>query len=77
MKRALMVQNLICLVVKGEKVRPPGGLKFIKQDQAAIIRFETSETFCLETFGDFPKWDASPSGTKVVQCPIPIPAAGL
>lgn len=50
-----VVRNLICLVQKGEKIRPPGGLKFIKQDQAAIVRFETAETFCLERFDDFPQ----------------------
>ncbi|KAG7156939.1 Eukaryotic peptide chain release factor GTP-binding subunit ERF3A-like [Homarus americanus] len=49
------VKLLICLVDKktGEKskVRP----RFVKQDQIAIMRFETSGVICMEAFKDHPQ----------------------
>ncbi|CAK9299849.1 unnamed protein product [Gordionus sp. m RMFG-2023] len=49
------VKILICLIDKktGQKgaIRP----RFVKQDQAAIIRLESIGTICLETFKDFPR----------------------
>ncbi|KAK8750390.1 hypothetical protein OTU49_014806 [Cherax quadricarinatus] len=49
------VRLLICLIDKktGEKskVRP----RFVKQDQIAIMRFETSGVICMEAFKDHPQ----------------------
>ena len=36
----------------GEKTPRP---KYVKQDQVAIMRLESQETFCLDTFKDFPQ----------------------
>ncbi|KAG1661481.1 Eukaryotic peptide chain release factor GTP-binding subunit ERF3A [Nymphon striatum] len=49
------VQALICTIDKktGEKskIRP----RFVKQDQVAIMRFETAGVICLDNFKDFPQ----------------------
>ena len=49
------LKALICLVDKktGEKskTRP----RFIKQDQIAIVRFESEDTICMEKFKDYPQ----------------------
>lgn len=48
----VVVKKLICTIDrKGEKVAGP---RFIKQDQAAIVRFEVAEGhICMEKFADF------------------------
>ena len=49
------LKALICLVDKktGEKskTRP----RFIKQDQIAIVRFQSDDVICMETFKDHPQ----------------------
>jgi peptide chain release factor subunit 3 len=46
-----ILQHLICMVVKGDKV--PGRPRFVKEGQTCIMRIETSEMFCLDTFKEF------------------------
>uniref|UniRef100_A0A0N4ZP77 Tr-type G domain-containing protein n=1 Tax=Parastrongyloides trichosuri TaxID=131310 RepID=A0A0N4ZP77_PARTI len=47
------VKNVICTINKktGAKERA----RFVRQDEKAIIRFEASESFCMETFKNFPQ----------------------
>ena len=47
----MCLQHLICNVVKGERV--PGRPRFIKEGQHAIVRMESTELFCLDTYKDF------------------------
>ena len=51
----MTLKALICLVDKktGEKskTRP----RFIKQDQIAIVRFQSDDVICMETFKDHPQ----------------------
>ena len=48
------LKALICLVDKktGEKSPRP---RFIKQDQIAIVRFQSDDVICMETFKDHPQ----------------------
>jgi len=47
------LKAIICLVDKrsGEKTKT----RFIKQDQAAIVRFQSEDVICMETFKDHPQ----------------------
>ena len=47
------VKKIICTIDKksGEKAKA----KFVKQDEKCIIRLESPEAFCLETFDEFPQ----------------------
>ena len=51
------LKTLICLVNKKtgrpepEQKRP----RFIKQDQVAIVRFQSEDVICMETFKDHPQ----------------------
>lgn len=49
------VQRLLCTLDKKtgdkDKIRP----RFVKQDQVAIMRFETSGVICMEAFKDYPQ----------------------
>ncbi|VDN22513.1 unnamed protein product [Gongylonema pulchrum] len=49
----VVVRTVICTIDKktGNKVRA----RFVKQDEKCIMRLESSETFCLEAFKDFPQ----------------------
>uniref|UniRef100_A0A915IG39 Translation elongation factor EFTu/EF1A C-terminal domain-containing protein n=1 Tax=Romanomermis culicivorax TaxID=13658 RepID=A0A915IG39_ROMCU len=51
----ISIKALLCLIDRktGEKttVHP----RFVKQDQACIMRLESNEMFCLEPFKDFPQ----------------------
>merc|ERR1712121_493269 len=55
MAEEVTIKALICLVDKktGEKskTRP----RFIKQDQIAIVRFQSDDVICMETFKDHPQ----------------------
>uniref|UniRef100_A0A0N5C1M4 Tr-type G domain-containing protein n=1 Tax=Strongyloides papillosus TaxID=174720 RepID=A0A0N5C1M4_STREA len=47
------VKNIICTINKktGAKERA----RYVRQDEKAIIRFEAAESFCMETFKNFPQ----------------------
>uniref|UniRef100_A0A915Q305 Tr-type G domain-containing protein n=1 Tax=Setaria digitata TaxID=48799 RepID=A0A915Q305_9BILA len=49
----VIVKAVICTIDKktGNKVRA----RFVKQDEKCIMRLESSESFCLEAFKDFPQ----------------------
>ena len=64
------LKALICLVDKktGEKskTRP----RFIKQDQIAIVRFQSDDVICMETFKDHPqlgRFTLRDEGMKILQ----------
>lgn len=48
-----ILQRIICTIDKktGEKKV----VKFVRQDDKCIMRLESTEAFCLETFKDFPQ----------------------
>ena len=48
------LKNIICKVDKktGEKT---GKIRFIKQDDLAIVRFASEDVICMETFKDHPQ----------------------
>lgn len=47
------LKNIICLIDKktGEKI--PNRPRFVKQDQIAIVRFQSEDTICMEKFKDY------------------------
>ncbi|VDN86706.1 unnamed protein product [Brugia pahangi] len=49
----VIVKAVICTIDKktGNKVRA----RFVKQDEKCIMRLESSESFCLEAFKNFPQ----------------------
>ena len=66
----MTLKALICLVDKktGEKskTRP----RFIKQDQIAIVRFQSDDVICMETFKDHPqlgRFTLRDEGMKILQ----------
>ena len=50
------LKALICMVDKktGEKTKFEGP-RYIKQDQIAIVRFQSDDVICMETFKDHPQ----------------------
>lgn len=49
------VKRLICIVDKKTNKPSKTGPRFVKQDQVAIMRFETSGVICMESFKDHPQ----------------------
>jgi len=49
------VKKLICIVDKKTNKPSKKGPRFVKQDQIAIMRFETTGVICMESFKDHPQ----------------------
>jgi peptide chain release factor subunit 3 len=51
----IVVKAIGCLIDRKTNEKLKGTVRFVKQDQVAILRFESSELFCLEPFKAFPQ----------------------
>ena len=49
------LKTLICLVNKKTGEKEQKRPRFIKQDQIAIVRFQSENVICMETFKDHPQ----------------------
>ena len=49
------LKAIICLVDKKTGEKDPKRPRFIKQDQIAIVRFQSDDVICMETFKNHPQ----------------------